>query len=60
MNLEKITVPQNTIFVLCDNRWNSLDSRYKDSIPCENVLGKVLYVSDMDNSFKKIRVLSNN
>ena len=57
VNLEKITVPQNTIFVLCDNRWNSLDSRYKGSIPCEDILGKVLYVSDMDNPFKKIRVL---
>ena len=60
VNLEKITVPKNTIFVLCDNRWNSLDSRYKGPISCENILGKVLYVSDMDNPFKKIRVLSNN
>ena len=60
VNLEKITVPKNTIFVLCDNRWNSLDSRYKGPISCENILGKALYVSDMDNPFKKIRVLSNN
>ena len=57
MNFEKIIVPKNTIFVLCDNRWNSLDSRYKGPISCENVLEKVLYVSDMDNPFKKIRVL---
>ena len=40
VNLEKITVPKNTIFVLCDNRWNSLDSRYKGPISCENILGK--------------------
>ncbi|WP_191017906.1 signal peptidase I [Treponema zioleckii] len=57
LNLEKTTVPKNNIFVLCDNRWNSLDSRCKGPISCECVLGKVLYVSDMNNPLKKIRII---
>ena len=55
VNVEKLIVPNNHIYVLCDNRWNSLDSRFKGSISCDDILGKILYVSDTDNPFKKIR-----
>lgn len=37
-----ITVPENEIFVVGDNRSNSLDSRSFGSIPAEDVVGKLV------------------
>ena len=40
-NFSKITVPKGCIFVMGDNRENSLDSREVGCIPLKEVLGKV-------------------
>ncbi|MDH4185323.1 MAG: signal peptidase I, partial [Nitrospinota bacterium] len=39
-----VTIPANAIFVLGDNRANSLDSRNFGPIPMESVLGKVVVI----------------
>lgn len=41
-NFDKITVPKGCIFVMGDNRENSLDSREVGCIPLKEVLGKVV------------------
>ncbi|QEK12292.1 signal peptidase I [Crassaminicella thermophila] len=56
-DFRKRVVPENTIFVLGDNRNNSKDSRFKDVgfIPLELVEGKCCYVIWPIKNFKKIR-----
>lgn len=41
-NFDKVTVPKGCIFVMGDNRENSLDSRKVGCIPLNEVLGKVV------------------
>lgn len=45
-DFERVTVPQDTIFVLGDNRNGSRDSRYSDVgfVPLKNVVGKAIFV----------------
>lgn len=40
--MEPVKVEKNTVFVLGDNWWRSVDSRYFGPLPMENVEGKVL------------------
>lgn len=39
----EVTVPNNEIFVMGDNRAHSTDSRYIGTIPMDDVIGKAVY-----------------
>lgn len=52
-NLKKIDTPENKIFVLGDNRYNSHDSRYFGFIDLENI-DKKIYKIYFSNEFKRI------
>lgn len=41
--LVDMTVPEDTVFVLGDNRENSFDSRNMGAIPCKDLKGKVFF-----------------
>ena len=38
-----MTVPENTVFVMGDNRETSFDSRNMGAIPCDDLKGKVFF-----------------
>lgn len=44
LNMEEITVPGNSFFVLGDFRDNSNDSRIWGYVPLENLIGKISYI----------------
>lgn len=44
MNSGTWVVPEGNVFVLGDNRDNSLDSRYFGFIPTQNLVGNVIYI----------------
>ena len=42
-DMSKITVKDNTVFIMGDNRNHSLDSRVFGSIPVQDIMGKVIF-----------------
>lgn len=54
INTPAQVIPAESYFVLGDNRYNSLDSRYYGSIKKEDVLGKALFIILPFQDIKKI------
>ncbi|MDF2502776.1 signal peptidase I [Clostridium sp.] len=55
-NFKEVTVPENTVFVMGDNRYDSLDSRFKDIgfVNKKLIIGKVLIRIYPINKFGRV------
>jgi signal peptidase I len=50
-NYPEEKIKDDEVFVMCDNRYNSLDSRYKGAISRKKIIGKALYISDENDPY---------
>jgi signal peptidase I len=55
-NIENITVPPNSYFVLGDNRDNALDSRYEGFVSRERIKGRVIYSYWGSDGFTRMNI----
>lgn len=55
----KCLVPNDSFFVLGDNRGNSLDSRYWGFVPSHDIIGRALYSASLDKMKFKFQRISN-